>query len=55
MDYRLELLSEDKFENLINKVCQEILGAGVIAFSKGKDGGRDGKFTGTATKFPSEI
>lgn len=54
MDYRLELLSEDKFENLINKICQEILGTGVIAFSKGKDGGRDGKFTGTATKFPSE-
>lgn len=55
MDYRLELLSEDKFENLINKICQEILGTGVIAFSKGKDGGRDGKFTGTATKFPSNI
>lgn len=55
MDYRLELLSEDKFENLTNKICQEILGTGVIAFSKGKDGGRDGKFTGTATKFPSNI
>lgn len=54
MDYRLELLSEDKFENLINRICQEILGTGVISFSKGKDGGRDGKFTGTATMFPSK-
>ena len=42
MDYRLELLSEDNFENLINRICQEVLGTGVISFSKGKDGGRDG-------------
>ena len=54
MDYRLELLSDSTFENLVNRVCQEILGTGVISFSSGKDGGRDGKFTGTANKFPSE-
>ncbi len=54
MDYRLELLSDSTFENLVNRVCQEILGTGVISFSPGKDGGRDGKFTGTANKFPSE-
>ena len=54
MDYRLELLSEDSFENLVNKICQEILGTGVISFSKGKDGGKDGKFNGIAEKFPSE-
>lgn len=55
MDYRLELLSEDSFENLVNKICQEILGTGVISFSKGKDGGKDGKFNGIAEKFPSEL
>lgn len=53
MDYRLELLSEDCFENLINRICQKILGTGVISFSKGKDGGRDGKFTGKSENFPS--
>lgn len=53
MDYRLELLSEDDFEKLVNRVCQKILGTGVITFSKGKDGGRDGKFTGTSQGFPS--
>lgn len=55
MDYRLELLSEDDFECLVNRVCQKILGTGVISFSKGKDGGRDGKFTGTSQYFPSTI
>jgi hypothetical protein len=53
MDYRLELLSEDNFEVLINRICQEVLGTGVITFSKGKDDGRDGKFTGTSRHFPS--
>lgn len=53
MDYRLELLSEDNFENLINRICQEVLGTGVISFSKGKDGGRDGKFIGVSQSFPS--
>jgi hypothetical protein len=54
MDYRLELLNESQFENLVNRVCQNILGLGMISFSAGKDGGRDGKFTGTANKYPSE-
>ena len=53
MDYRLELLHEDNFENLVNRICQKVLGTGVISFSKGKDGGRDGKFTGTSQNFPS--
>lgn len=30
------------------------LGMGVVSFATGKDGGRDGKFEGTAQKFPSE-
>jgi hypothetical protein len=54
MDYRLELLEDKKFEDLVNTICQKILGIGVFEFSEGKDGGRDGKFTGTAKYFPSE-
>lgn len=54
MDYRLELLGSDTFEKLVISICQNILGMGVISFSSGKDGGRDGKFVGTAQKYPSE-
>lgn len=54
MEYPLEELSDDQFEKLVNTICQEILGSGVISFSKGKDGGKDGSFTGIANKFPSE-
>lgn len=55
MDYRLELLDDSTFENLVNAICQKILGTGVISFSPGKDGGRDGKFIGTAQSFPDNI
>lgn len=54
MDYRLENLSDDDFEELVNTLCQKILGTGIVSFSKGRDGGRDGRFEGTANKFPSE-
>lgn len=53
MDYRLELLDDSTFEDLVNTICQKTLGTGVISFSPGKDGGRDGKFTGTAKNYPS--
>lgn len=52
MDYRLELLDDAKFENLVNAICQKLLGMGVVSFAPGKDGGRDGKFIGTAQKYP---
>ena len=53
MDYHLYNLNPAEFENLVNTICQEILGTGVVTFSEGKDGGRDGKFTGTAQAYPS--
>jgi hypothetical protein len=53
MNYRLELLSDNEFENLVNTICQDILGTGVVVFSKGKDGGRDGRFEGKANHYPS--
>lgn len=54
MDYRLELLNDQDFENLVNRICQTLLGIAVVSFSPGKDGGRDGKFTGTASQYPSD-
>lgn len=53
MDYRLENIDDEVFEQLVNTICQNILGTGVIVFSPGKDRGRDGKFTGTAQNYPS--
>ena len=53
MDYQLYNLDEKQFENMVNTICQKILGTGVVTFSPGKDGGRDGKFTGTAQNYPS--
>lgn len=54
MDYRLELLDSGTFEKLTNTICQNLFGMGVISFATGKDGGKDGKFTGTAKKYPSD-
>ena len=54
MDYRLENLSDDDFEALVNSLCQKVLGIGTVSFSKGKDGGRDARFSGIASKYPSE-
>lgn len=53
-DYRLELLDEDSFEKLVVKVCQKILGIGVVSFTKGKDRGKDGRFEGKAECYPSK-
>lgn len=46
-------LSDDEFETLCAAICQKILGTGAVVFATGKDGGRDGKFEGTAQQFPS--
>lgn len=53
LDYRLYELSNDEFETFVVLVCTGWLGAGVIPFATGRDGGRDGKFHGTAQSFPS--
>jgi hypothetical protein len=54
MKYNYEDLSPDQFESLIVFLCQQLLGISVQGFSKGKDGGRDAKFVGTADIFPSK-
>lgn len=53
MKYAYENLGEDQFERLIVFLCHELLGVSTQGFSKGIDGGRDAKFTGTAQLHPS--
>ena len=53
MKYAYEDLSPDQFESLVVLLCQKLLGMGVQGFSKGRDGGRDAKFVGTAQLHPS--
>ncbi|WCK17356.1 hypothetical protein G6L41_026995 (plasmid) [Agrobacterium tumefaciens] len=52
-DYRLHELNEDEFERLVVRICVRWLGEGITPFARGRDGGRDGKFHGTANSFPS--
>jgi hypothetical protein len=52
-DYRLYELTDTEFEGLVVRICVRWLGEGVTPFAPGKDGGRDGKFNGTAVPFPS--
>ena len=47
-------LYDFQFEKLVVVICQKILGIGVQEFSQGPDGGRDARFDGRATLFPSE-
>lgn len=53
--FPLHYLNEDDFERLIILICNKILGDATIPFAKGKDGGKDGRFEGTANCFPSNI
>lgn len=52
-DYCLHELSTSTFETVVNSICQEVLGTGAVNFAEGPDGGRDGRFEGTAENFPS--
>lgn len=53
-DFRLHELTDEEFEGLVGNLCRDILGIGTVAFARGPDGGRDGRFEGTAQRFPSE-
>ncbi len=54
LKYPLHNMHDEDFEKLTALICEKILGIGTIIFSKGKDGGKDAKFTGRANSFPSE-
>lgn len=47
-------LSDVQFEQVVVAIGQRMFGAGLIGFAKGKDGGRDAKFHGTADCYPSK-
>lgn len=53
MRFVYEDLGDDGFENLAIHICQKLLGISVQGFADGPDGGRDGKFIGTAELWPS--
>lgn len=44
---------DKEFERIVVALCHELFGMGTLAFSDGKDGGRDALFTGTAQLYPS--
>jgi hypothetical protein len=48
-------LHDTQYENLVVALCSFILGDGVQGFTKGVDGGKDGKFIGKATSYPSVV
>lgn len=52
-DFFLYELDDHEFEGLVIQIAKFLLGLGVSPFATGKDGGRDGKFLGTAERFPS--
>jgi hypothetical protein len=51
--YRLYELHDEEFEKLVVQICIQVLGTGTFSFAPGKDGGRDGRFMGTAESYPS--
>ena len=53
MKYQYENLGDDQFEDLVIELCTEMFGIGVRGFAKGVDGGRDARFSGKATSYPS--
>jgi hypothetical protein len=54
MKYAYEDLGDEQFETLVVLLCQRLFGIGVQGFATGTDGGRDGKFVGTAELHPSK-
>ncbi len=53
--FRIHNLTETGFEKLVTLICREVLGSAVTSFAKGRDGGKDAKFEGTANAFPSKV
>jgi hypothetical protein len=51
--FPLHDLSDTEFEQLVVLICRELMGIGITSFAPGRDGGKDAKFEGTATAFPS--
>jgi hypothetical protein len=54
MKFAYEDQSDEQFETLVVLLCKRLFGVAVQGFAAGPDGGRDGKFVGTAELFPSK-
>lgn len=54
MGYAFEDLDDGQFERIVVQAMRKLFGAGVQGFATGPDGGRDARFQGTASRFPSE-
>ncbi|PSK66929.1 hypothetical protein B0E53_01091 [Micromonospora sp. MH33] len=54
MGYPYEDLDDSQYERLVVQCMRVLFGDGVQSFAAGPDGGRDARFHGTATRFPSE-
>lgn len=55
MNFVSLITNDADFEKFVVTCCTKILGRGVVPFSKGPDGGRDGTFSGMANNFPSDV
>ena len=51
--FSLHQRNDSFFEDLVWRLCSKLFGIGVSKFAPGKDGGKDARFVGTATLFPS--
>lgn len=53
MEYYLNELNWQEFEELVIAICRDLLGAGISRFTQAADGGRETFFKGTASKYPA--
>ena len=53
--FHLHELNDTEFEQLVVLICHELMGSGITSFAPGPDGGKDAKFEGMATAFPSTV
>jgi hypothetical protein len=53
MDVDLSRLGPDEFEHLCQALAVQVLGAGVVVFGAGPDGGREASFDGQLPSFPT--
>ncbi len=53
--YSLYLKNDEFFEDLVWHICSRLFGMGVSKFPPGKDGGKDGRFIGTAQAYPDTV
>ncbi len=51
--FPIHQLNDNEFEQLVVLIGRKVLGVGITSFAPGADGGKDARFEGAATAFPS--